>query len=161
VFGTPPPQLAVGDAGPRFELGDQQGQLHRLSDHRGRWVVLYFYPKDETSGCTIEACRFRDDLPALQALGVQLFGVSLDSGASHAAFAGKLGLSFPLLADERGEVTKSYGALRWLGPFTRAWRHTFIVDPDGKIARIYRDVDPESHSRQVMEDVQALQAQRR
>jgi peroxiredoxin Q/BCP len=150
-------ELAVGTPAPAFALKDQDRRTHTLADYRGRWVVLYFYPKDDTPGCTTEACNFRDDLPALRALGVQLLGVSLDSSASHAEFAKKYSLPFPLLADEDGQVARAYGALRALGPFTCAKRHTFIVDPDGKIARIYRDVDPASHSRQVMEDVSALQ----
>ena len=153
-------ELAVGTAAPAFALKDQDQRTHTLADYRGRWVVLYFYPKDDTPGCTTEACNFRDDLPRLRALGVQLFGISLDSSTSHAEFATKYNLPFPLLADETGQVAKTYGSLRALGPFSRAKRHTFIVDPDGKVARIYRDVDPESHSRQVMDEVQALQAQR-
>jgi len=150
-------ELAPGVPAPPFELKDQEGKPHRLEDYRGRWVVLYFYPKDDTPGCTTEACNFRDDLPKLRALGVQIIGVSVDSSASHAQFAKKFSLPFPLLADEGGVVAKSYGSLWSVGPVKFAKRHTFIVDPQGRIARVYRDVKPEQHSREIMEDVKQLQ----
>jgi peroxiredoxin Q/BCP len=150
-------ELAVGADAPAFALQDQGGKTHRLEDYRGRWVVLYFYPKDDTPGCTKEACNFRDDLPKLRALGVQILGVSVDNTESHARFATKYSLPFPLLADEGGVVAKAYDTLWSLGPIKFTKRHTFIIGPDGKIARIYRDVKPEEHSRQVLEDVKALQ----
>jgi peroxiredoxin Q/BCP len=149
-------ELAPGASAPAFELKDQHGKTHRLADYRGRWVVLYFYPKDDTPGCTTEACNFRDDLPKLRDLGVQILGVSLDSAESHAAFASKYNLPFPLLVDD-GTVAGAYGSLWSLGPIKRARRHTFIIDPAGKLAHIYRDVKPEVHSRQVQDDVKALQ----
>lgn len=150
-------ELAVGTQAPEFALADQDKKTHRLEDYRGRWVVLYFYPKDDTPGCTTEACNFRDDLPKLRALGVQILGVSVDSTESHARFATKYSLPFPLLADAGGNAAKAYDALWSLGPIKFTKRHTFVIDPTGKIARIYRDVKPEEHSRQVMEDVKALQ----
>ncbi len=141
---------------PGFELEDQDAKTHRLADYRGRWVVLYFYPKDRSPACTTEACNFRDDLPTLRALGVQILGVSVDNTKSHARFAEKHSLPFPLLADHGGAVAKSYGSLWSFGPLRFAKRHTFIIDPEGKIARIYRDVKPKEHSRQVIADAKAL-----
>lgn len=151
-------ELTVGADAPAFELRDQENRVHKLDDYRGRWIVLYFYPKDDTPGCTTEACNFRDDLPKLRALGVQLLGISIDKTQSHADFAKKYSLPFPLLADEGGTVARLYGSLWSLGPIKFAKRHTFIIDPNGKIARVYRDVKPEEHSRQVMQDLRALQA---
>lgn len=151
-------ELAEGMPAPAFELKDQDGKLHRLADYRGRWVVIYFYPKDDTPGCTTEACNFRDDLPKLRELGVQIFGLSTDNIASHAKFATKFKLPFPLLADEGGTVAKSYGSLWSLGPVKFTKRHSFIVDPEGKIARIYRDVKPERHSREIQEDLRMLRS---
>ncbi len=151
-------ELAPGTLAPAFELKDQDNKSHRLEDYRGRWVVLYFYPKDDTPGCTTEACNFRDDLPKLRALGTQILGVSIDNTESHAKFAEKFGLPFPLLADTGGAVSRDYGALWALGPFKLfAKRHSFIIDPEGKIARVYRDVKPEEHSAQIMADLKALQ----
>jgi thioredoxin-dependent peroxiredoxin len=150
-------ELAPGAPAPSFTLKDQDNKVHKLEDYRGRWVVLYFYPKDDTPGCTTEACNFRDDLPKLRALGVQILGVSMDSSESHAQFAKKFLLPFPLLADDGGAVAKSYGSLWGLGPVKFTRRHTFIINPDGRLARIYRDVKPEEHSRQIMADVQQLQ----
>jgi peroxiredoxin Q/BCP len=149
--------LAPGMAAPSFQLKDHEGKTHRLEDYRGRWVVLYFYPKDDTPGCTTEACNFRDDLPKLRALGVQILGVSIDTADSHAEFAKKYSLPFPLLVDNGGVVAEQYGSLWSLKVVKFAKRHTFIIDPEGKIAHIYRDVKPEEHSRQVMSDVKRLQ----
>jgi peroxiredoxin Q/BCP len=149
-------QIAVGASAPGFELKDQDTKTHRLGDYRGRWVVLYFYPKDRSPSCTTEACNFRDDLPTLRALGVQILGVSVDNTESHARCAEKYRLPFPLLADHGGAVAKTYGSLWSFGPIKFAKRHTFVIDPEGKIARIYRAVKAKAHSRQVIEDVRAL-----
>jgi thioredoxin-dependent peroxiredoxin len=149
-------QIAVGASAPGFELKDQDTKTHRLGDYRGRWVVLYFYPKDRSPSCTTEACNFRDDLPTLRALGVQILGVSVDNTESHARFAEKCRLPFPLLADHGGAVARTYGSLWSFGPIKFAKRHTFVIDPEGKIARIYRAVQAKAHSRQVIEDVKAL-----
>ena len=150
-------ELAIEVFAPAFVLKDQANQAHALADYRGRWVVLYFYPKDDTPGCTTEACNFRDDLGALRALTVQVLGVSLDDVQSHARFAEKFRLTFPLLADTDGVVARAYGALWSLGPIKFAKRHSFIVDPEGRIAKIYRDVKPETHSRELQQDLKALQ----
>jgi peroxiredoxin Q/BCP len=146
-----------GTAAPDFSLPDQQGRARRLSDFQGRWLVLYFYPKDDTPGCTREACRFRDDYPALRRLGVELLGVSVDSPESHMNFSIKYSLPFPLLADAKGKVARQYGALWSLGPIRFARRQTFLIDPLGRIARIFRKVDPDGHSREVLEALMALQ----
>lgn len=148
--------LAQGDLAPDFELLDQNGLMHRLEDYRGNWVVLYFYPKDDTPGCTKEACAFRDDYLVLKRMGVAVLGVSLDDVSSHAEFAAKYHLPFPLLSDGVGEIARRYGALTSLGIVKFAKRHTFIVDPQGRIARIYRDVVPRTHSAEVIGDLKSL-----
>ncbi len=155
-FGLAAAEIATGDPAPGFHLMDQNGETHTLTDYRGRWLVLYFYPKDDTPGCTKEACAFRDDHERLAALGVALLGVSTDDLGSHQAFAEKYHLPFPLLSDANGEVARSYGSLLQLGPIKFAKRHTFIIDPEGRIAYIYRDVTPKTHSDEVIAQLQAL-----
>jgi len=150
-------ELAAGDAAPKFTLKDQESRTHTLADYRGHWVVLYFYPKDDTPGCTTEACNFRDDLPALRALNVQILGISLDDTRSHARFAEKYRLPFPLLADTEGDVARAYGALWSIGPLRLAKRYTFVINPEGRIAKIYHNVKPASHSRELQQDLKALQ----
>ena len=149
--------LAVGDAAPAFELLDQNGKIRQLADYRGQWVVLYFYPRDGTPGCTAEACHFRDDVPRLRELGAQVLGVSLDSRESHAAFAERYHLPFPLLADRDGAVAKAFGAYFGLGPVRLAKRQTFLIDPEGRIAAAYRKVRPATHSDELVAAVAALQ----
>lgn len=149
--------LVIGNAAPTFILPDQQGELHALSDYQGRWLVLYFYPKDDTPGCTTEACSFRDNINRLIARDAAVLGVSMDDVDSHADFAAKHELPFPLLADPKGEVVKRYGALSDFLVVKFAKRHSFIIDPDGRIAKIYRDVDPDRHVQEVLEDLKALQ----
>ncbi len=150
--------IILNSAAPEFELTDQNGRIHSLNDYRGKWVVLYFYPKDDTPGCTKEACHFRDDIVAMQKIDAQILGVSLDSEKSHAKFADKYSLPFPLLADTDGRVAKSYGALTSLGPLKFAKRHTFIIDPQGKVARVYRTVKPATHSNEVIAAITELSA---
>lgn len=146
----------VGAAAPPFSLPDQDNRLRRLEDFRGKWVVLYFYPKDDTPGCTTEACSFRDDLHQLTGLGAQVLGVSVDDIASHAAFARKYHLPFPLLADEDAAVAKAYGAFSdWL-VMKFAKRYTFLIDPRGRIAKVYLDVDTSRHSAQIIADLKGL-----
>jgi len=150
--------LAIGDPAPGFTLADQHGTERRLADYRGEWVVLYFYPKDDTPGCTTEACNFRDDYFALREGGARVLGVSVDSAESHAAFAGKYGLPFPLLADTEHQVTTAYGALGGIWPLRMARRVTYIIDPQGRIAQIYPRVNAKTHSREVIADLDALQS---
>ena len=149
--------LQVGFQAPAFELLDQQERLHSLKNNIGKWVVLYFYPKDDTPGCIKEACSFRDDIAILESINVKVFGLSVDTITSHAKFAEKYSLQFPLLTDIGGEVAKKYNALTKLGPLKLAKRHTFIIDPDGKLAKIYRSVNPSAHSDQVIADIKQLQ----
>ena len=154
AFGAQP---AAGEAAPDFELKDQDGELHSIEDYRGQWVALYFYPKDDTPGCTTEACEFRDNIFAFREAGCQVLGVSLDDQESHKAFAEKYSLPFPLLADTKGTTADSYGVKsRFLG-ITVAKRQTFLIDPDGNIAKHYEDVDPDTHSEEVLSDLAELQ----
>lgn len=147
---------AVGMGAPEFVLKDQSGKQQSLLNYRGKWVVLYFYPKDDTPGCTEQACKFRDDLATLTALGAQVLGISVDDSASHAKFAAKYNLPFPLLADEGGAVAKAYGAFSDWGVFTYAKRYTFLIDPQGKIAKTYLKVDTSKHSLDIINDLKQL-----
>jgi peroxiredoxin Q/BCP len=152
--------LETGQAAPDFVLPDQDGKTRKLADWRGKWLVLYFYPKNDTPGCTTEACNFRDDWLLLQELGAEVVGVSVDTSAAHAAFAQKYKLPFPLLADAQGEVATRYGALSdwWVYKFAK--RQTFIIDPQGRIARIYRSVDSDKHSVEIVADLRQLRQPR-
>ena len=147
--------LKVGDKAPNFSLQDQNNITHTLSDYEGQWVVLYFYPKDDTPGCTTQACDFRDAVKRIIASKSVVFGLSLDSVASHKLFAEKYNLPFSLLADEKGEVSKLYDSLRKLLGYAK--RNTFIVNPKGNIAKIYLSVDPKTHSEMVLSDLSSLQ----
>lgn len=149
----------VGELAPDFELPDQNGVKHNLKEFAGRWLVLYFYPKDDTPGCTQEACAFRDDMHKLTALGAQVVGISVDDSSSHAEFATKYHLPFPLLADKSTEVAARYGALLNLWLFKIAKRYTFLVDPQGKIAKVYEKVDTSRHSAEIIEDLKSLIAE--
>jgi peroxiredoxin Q/BCP len=152
--------LAEGMQAPPIDLPDQHDKRRRLSDYLGRWVVLYFYPRDDTPGCTVEACQFRDGMAQLRVMGAEVLGVSLDSPESHARFAGKFSLPFPLLADAGGKVARSYGSLLSLGPLQVAKRHTFIIDDHGKVAKIYRRVKPREHGGEVVADIRLLRQSR-
>lgn len=146
----------VGQPAPDFRLPDQNGKTHSLGDYRGKWLVLYFYPKDDTPGCTEQACKFRDDLHQLTAMGAQVVGVSVDDTASHAEFAKKYNLPFPLLADTKGEVAERYGSILNLVVVKFAKRNTFLVDPQGRIAKVYLKADTSRNSREVIDDLRAL-----
>ena len=146
----------AGDPAPDFNLPDASGKPHKLADYAGKWVVLYFYPKDDTPGCTKEACSFRDDLAQLDRLGAQVIGVSVDDTDSHARFAEKYHLPFPLLADKDGKVADSYGALTNLYLVKMAKRYTFLIDPHGKIAKTYLSVDASRHSQEIIGDLKLL-----
>ena len=142
-----------GQSAPDFSLPDQDGKLHKLTDYSGKWLVLYFYPKDDTPGCTQEACSFRDDLHQLTALGAVVVGVSTDDSSSHAEFAKKYHLPFPLLADKGAEVAARYGAQSNFGLFRLAKRYTFLINPQGKISKTYDKVDTSRHSKEIIEDL--------
>lgn len=144
------PAMEVGTLAPDFALPDQEGRTHRLSDYRGRWVVLYFYPKDDTPGCTKEACGFRDQMGSLKALDAVVLGVSADDVESHKRFAEKYGLNFPLLADPERKVIGAYGAWGKKNLYGKevegVLRQTFLIDPEGRIAKVWRKVSPEGHA---------------
>ena len=148
----------VGAPAPAFRLQDQAGAWHELKAYRGKWVVLYFYPKDDTPGCTTQACEFRDNIFAFNKLGAVILGVSVDDVASHKQFAEEHSLPFTLLADSTKETAKSYGVLRSaLGLMEIASRETFIIDPQGRVAKHYVSVDPKGHSQMVLADLKVLQ----
>jgi len=140
-----------------FRLPDQSGKIHKLSDYRGKWVILYFYPKDNTPGCTKEACNFRDSIDKFQKLGAVILGVSKDSVASHKKFAEKYHLNFPILSNESKDVIKKYkswGIKKFMGrEFEGTIRNTYLIDPKGKVKRFYEKVNPLSHSEQIIKDL--------
>ena len=146
----------VGKPAPDFNLPDQYGKQHTLQEYRGKWLVLYFYPKDDTPGCTEEACAFRDDLEQISELGAQVVGVSVDDTDSHAQFAKKYHLPFPLLADRTAATAERYGALLnlWLVRFAR--RYTFLIDPQGNVSKVYLSVETSRHSKQIIADLRRL-----
>ncbi|MGH8728626.1 MAG: peroxiredoxin [Burkholderiales bacterium] len=147
---------AVGDAAPPFRLNDQHGKSRSLEDFKGKWLALYFYPKDDTPGCTEQACKFRDDLHQLTAMGAEVVGISVDDSASHADFAKKHSLPFALLADENGEVARRYGSLMNLGVIKFAKRNTFLIDPQGRIAKVYLKASTSRNSAEVIADLRRL-----
>jgi len=148
----------VGSSAPAFKLQDQKGDWRTLDQYRGKWVVLYFYPKDDTPGCTTEVCTFRDDVLKLHKEGAEVLGVSLDDIKSHAAFAEKYHVPFPLLSDNTQATAKAYGVLTYSEKFKMSFakRETFLIDPAGKVAKHYVDVDPKENSGQVLADLATL-----
>lgn len=148
----------IGQPAPNFKLPDQNGKIHTLNNFRGKWLALYFYPKDDTPGCTEQACKFRDDLHKLEALGANVVGISVDNTTSHAKFAREYNLPFPLLADNNGETAAQYDSLLNLIIVKFAKRNTFLIDPDGKIAKIYLSASTSRNSVEVIEDLRKLQA---
>lgn len=149
--------LEVGDKAPNFILNDQNNEAHQLSDYEGRWVILYFYPKDDTPGCTTQACDFRDAVKRIIASRSVVFGLSLDSVESHKRFSDKNNLPFSLLSDEEGVVAKSYDSLNNFMGYKSAKRNTFIINPQGFLSKIYLSVDPKTHSQMVLNDLSLLQ----
>jgi peroxiredoxin Q/BCP len=148
---------AVGTAAPDFTLNSQEGKPVSLSQYRGKWVVLYFYPKDMTTGCTIEAHNFQRDQAQYDAKNAVVIGVSVQDTQSHQQFCTKEGLTFKLLADPDDKVTDEYGSLKNYGVAKFAARHTFLIDPQGKIVKEYMDVDPNKHSEEVLAELTVLQ----
>jgi peroxiredoxin Q/BCP len=148
---------AVGSPAPSFTLPSQEGSPVSLQDYRGKWVVLYFYPKDQTPGCTREAHNFQVDQPKYAGLNAVVLGVSVDSVESHKKFCTKEGLNFKLLADTSGKVTNQYGSLTSLVLAKFASRNTFLIDPNGRIAKVYPGVDPNRHSEEVLAALDQLQ----
>jgi peroxiredoxin Q/BCP len=146
-----------GSLAPDFTLTSQEGTSVSLKDYRGKWVILYFYPRDQTPGCTREAHNFQVDQPKYAQRNSVVLGVSLDSVDSHKKFCSKESLNFKLLADTDHKVTDQYGSLKNLGVVKFAARHTFIIDPNGKIAKTYTSVDPARHSDEVLAALDQLQ----
>lgn len=143
----------VGSAAPDFELPDQRGVMRRSREFRGRWLVLYFYPRDETPGCTRQAICFRDAHGEFTARGIAVCGISVDDPASHARFAEKHRLPFVLLADRKGRVAARYGSLIDFGIVKFARRNAFVIDPNGVLVGIHRGVDPAASAERVLQDV--------
>ncbi|HET7676516.1 MAG TPA: peroxiredoxin [Candidatus Limnocylindrales bacterium] len=152
----------VGDPAPDFALMDADGVVHRLSDERGKWVVVYFYPTDDTPGCTTEACGFRDARAELAARGAVVWGISPQGAASKRAFRSKYDLDFPLLADEDHQVAEAYGSWVEKTNYGRTYwgnaRRTFLVDPQGRIARVWEKVVADGHASDVLQALDALAA---
>jgi thioredoxin-dependent peroxiredoxin len=150
---------SLGSAAPDFTLPSQLGASVSLKDYRGNWIVLYFYPKDQTPGCTREAHNFQIDQPKYAERRAVVIGISVDSVDSHKKFCTKEGLNFKLLADQDGKVSQSYGSLTNLGVAKFAKRNTFLIDPNGKVARTYISVNPARHSEEVLAALDQLQRQ--
>lgn len=144
----------IGKPAPDFKLQDQNGKWHSLSDYRGKWVALYFYPKDQTPGCTTQACDFRDNIFAYRDANAVILGISVDDVQSHKAFAEKHGLPFSLLADPSKDTAQRYGVLNFTG---FAKRETFLIDPKGIVAKRYIVSEPKGHSNVVLDDIKKLQ----
>jgi thioredoxin-dependent peroxiredoxin len=155
IFMKQPPYPA-----PEFSLSDQTGKTHSLTEYQGRWVVLYFYPKDDTPGCTAEACSFRDDRDDIaEQTGAEIIGISMDDTDSHAKFAASHRLTFPLLSDTTRQTIDAYGA--WgKGMYGREGilRKTFLIDPKGTVQKVYGRVTPLGHAQKVLADLKSLQA---
>jgi len=150
---------AVGEPAPDFRLQDQNGEWHDLQDYRESWLAVYFYPKDQTPGCTTEACNFRDNIFAFKAIGAAVVGISLDDVESHKEFSDKYKLPFVILADEGGAVADAYGVLRDYKLIKIASRQSFLVNPEGVIVKHYEDVDPETHTQEVLSDLETMIAE--
>lgn len=154
------PLPKVKSLAPAFSLPDQDGKMHALKDYRGKWVLLYFYPKDDTPGCTIEACTIRDQFKDFKKIGAVVLGVSTDSVKSHKKFALAYELPFTLLADEAKEVVGKYGVYgmkKFMGrDYMGTYRTSFLISPEGKIAKVYEGVKPKDHAEEVVNDLKAL-----
>jgi peroxiredoxin Q/BCP len=149
----------VGSAAPGFNLQDQNGDWHKLQDYQGTWLAIYFYPRDDTPGCTTEACNFRDNIYAFKSIDASVVGISVDDVESHRAFSDKYKLPFIILADEEGETAQAYGVLRDWKLVQIASRQSFLIDPKGVIVKHYEDVDPDTHTQEVLADLKALMAE--
>lgn len=153
-------KLTIGEKAPDFEVEDQSGETQSLKQYKGQWVLLYFYPKDDTPGCTKEACAFRDNFPAFKKLKAVVLGVSVDALTKHKKFIEKYQLPFTLLADTEKKVVEAYGVWgkkKFMGrEYLGTFRTSFLIDPVGKIAKIYEDVKPEQHAEEVLEDIKTL-----
>ena len=151
-----PSQPQVGQSAPDFSLPSGEGSSVSLKDYKGKWVVLYFYPKDFTGGCTLEAHNFQRDVEKYQKEGAVILGVSLDTPQSHKDFCAKEGLSFKLLADTELTISTKYGSIMEHEGTKMAARNTFLINPEGKIAKVYTGVKPATHSDEVLKDLASL-----
>lgn len=149
--------MKEGKPAPLFSAQDQNGEIHNLSQYKGKWVLLYFYPKDNTPGCTVEAENFRDELPEFTKRNVQIIGVSTDSVESHKKFAEKFNLEFPLLADTEKKIVEAYGVWgekKFMGKtYMGTARSSFLINPDGVLVKIYEKVKPKEHAKEVLQDL--------
>ena len=152
--------LETGIKVPNFSLADQNGQVHNINDYRGRWVIIYFYPKDLTPGCTTEACNFQDALPDFTSIDAVIFGISKDSVDKHKKFADKYNLHFNLLSDENSDVCEQFGVWQKKSMYGKEYmgivRSTFIVNPDGKIVKVYPKVKVNEHHTEILNDLKEL-----
>lgn len=148
--------LMAGSDAPSFNLQDQNGEWHTLEDYQGQWLAVYFYPKDDTPGCTKEACNFRDNIYAFKAIDAAVVGISVDDVESHKKFSDKYKLPFTLLADSDNTTATAYGVLKDYKLLKLASRQSFLIDPEGKIAKHYADVDPDTHTDEVLADITTL-----
>lgn len=153
--------LQIKNRAPEINLPDQNGTIHKLSDYKGQWVLVYFYPKDDTPGCTTEACALRDNLPKFKTIDAVVLGVSADSVVSHKKFVDKFKLPFTLLADVDKKTVNDYGVWQEKSMYGKKYmgiaRTSFLIDPKGKIAKIYEKVKPEVHAEEVLKDLEQLQ----
>jgi peroxiredoxin Q/BCP len=153
--------LQAGDQAPEVALPDEHGTIHRLADRKGSWTLVYFYPEDDTPGCTTEACQFRDLNPDIQGLDAEIWGVSPDGAGSHAAFRAKYGLPFTLLSDEDHAVAERYGAWGEKQNYGKTYvgliRSSFLVGPDGRLAKVWPKVKADGHADDVLETLRSLQ----
>ena len=156
ITGISSAEINSGQTAPNFNLQDQNGNWHTLDNYKGQWVVLFFYQKDQTPGCTTEACNFRDNIFEFQKLNAQILGVSLDDIESHQAFSEKYSLPYPILADVNKECATEYGVLGKFMMMTIAKRQSFVINPEGKIVKHYKKVDPDTHTEQVIGDLKKL-----
>jgi peroxiredoxin Q/BCP len=150
----------VGQPAPSFTLPDQYGEVHALEDFAGQWLVVFFYPKADTPGCTTEACNFRDNIYAVRGAGAEVVGISVDSVADQRKFSDKYKLPFTILSDSEGTTCQRYGVLRSFGEMEIANRESFLIDPDGVVVKHYTRVNPETHTQEVIADLERFQAAR-
>lgn len=152
--------LASGQKAPAWKAKDQDGIEHSLDDYRGMWLLLYFYPKDDTSGCTMEACNFRDNLGEIERNGLKIVGVSVDPVDSHRKFADKYELPFTLIADENKSIVNAYGVWgkkkKYGKEYDGTFRTSFLIDPEGVIQKVYENVKPESHVEEILKDTKEI-----
>lgn len=155
--------ITINTYAPTFELPDQNGNIHKLSDYKGKWVLVYFYPKDDTPGCTIEACTLRDNMEGFDKANAVVLGISADTPESHAKFAEKYNLPFTLLADESKEVIKAYDSWAPKKMFGKEYmgikRNSFLINPIGIVVKMYEGVKPQEHAKEVLQDITLFSTQ--